>query len=270
MKDINIFASVNDSQVKKGNLGDLFGYELISFLSKYIPLQYQRKSLQDTWDSDIVVAIVGSIVHVCAKKARQQNKRIVILGCGCIDSSPINPSHLDIVGVRGPLTKKRLGNPNVEIMSDPGLLLSVMYPLSPQKKKKSIGFIIHSVDRKLFQTLFPQYQSNLVNNYSTYTQFTKELANYEQIVSSSLHGIIFSHSYGIPVCPIQLTHNIQGGEFKYKDYYHSLGNTLFEKRIQVTQKTNFQELLDNQWQPSLSKIRDLQKKQLTRLLSYLI
>ena len=43
------------------------------------------------------------------------------------------------------------------------------------------------------------------------------------ILSSSLHGLIISESYEIPNIWIKVSQNINGGYFKYNDYYESIG-----------------------------------------------
>jgi pyruvyltransferase len=39
------------------------------------------------------------------------------------------------------------------------------------------------------------------------------------IVSSSLHGLIFAHAYGLPAIWIKLSDRLVGGEFKFHDHY---------------------------------------------------
>lgn len=41
------------------------------------------------------------------------------------------------------------------------------------------------------------------------------------ILSSSLHGIIFSHAYGIPAYHIEFHDLLDNGNFKFNDYYSS-------------------------------------------------
>ena len=68
-----------------------------------------------------------------------------------------------------------------------------------------------------------QLKVNLIDNYKSPEKFINELLQYKKIISSSLHGIIFSHSFNKEVIPIKITDKIIGGDFKFKDYYSSIG-----------------------------------------------
>ena len=63
----------------------------------------------------------------------------------------------------------------------------------------------------------------IVDNYATRAEFVRQLADYRAIVSTSLHGCIFAHSFGIPVAPFVLTDGVFGGDFKFQDHYSALG-----------------------------------------------
>lgn len=92
--------------------------------------------------------------------------------------------------------------------------------------------LFHSVDREAFFKLFPEKKQCLINNYATYEEFTNQLSEYDSVISSSLHGIIFCHAYSIPVASIKVTDKISGDDFKYIDYYHSINYTKFKGRHQ--------------------------------------
>ena len=112
---------------------------------------------------------------------------------------------------------------------------------------------------EVFFKLFPEKKQYLINNYSTYEEFINQLSEYESVISSSLHGIIFCHSYSIPVCSIKVTNKITGDNFKYIDYYHSIGNNNFQNRHQINKNTNFENLINNEWQPNKNTIHNLKK-----------
>ena len=89
------------------------------------------------------------------------------------------------------------------------------------------------------------------------------MSEYDSVISSSLHGIIFCHAYSIPVASIKVTDRIQGGNFKYIDYYHSINYTKFKGSHQINKNTDFLDLIKNEWQPTKEKIQyfqDLQEK----------
>ena len=45
----------------------------------------------------------------------------------------------------------------------------------------------------------------------------------EVVLSSSLHGLVFSHAFGRPAVWIELGNRVLGDGFKFLDYYASLG-----------------------------------------------
>ena len=52
-----------------------------------------------------------------------------------------------------------------------------------------------------------------------------ELCACEYVISSSLHGLILAEAYHIPTLWATFSDNINGGTFKYMDYYKSI-NTI--------------------------------------------
>ena len=258
MKCINVLASVINPNSEKGNIGDMFGYILMEYLCNPLNIQVKRLGTKNNIVNN-TFSLVGSICHLCNSKAK--NKKIIIIGCGIIkkDNTLWNNNNIKWVGVRGPETLKLI-NKHCQIISDPGLLISNIFQIKRNPIKK-IGYIIHSVDREHFFKLFPQKKQYLINNYSTYEEFINQLSQYEMVISSSLHGIIFCHSYSIPVCSIKVSDKIIGDNFKYIDYYKSIGNKNFKTRHEINKYTNFEELINNEWQPPKETIDNLKNKQ---------
>lgn len=135
MNEIYILASVKNPLSKKGNLGDIFGYILMEYLCKPFNIKVKRLGVNDKIVNN-TFSLVGSICHLCNNKTKNNNKKIIIIGCGIIkEDKTIWNNNLDCKGVRGPNTE-RLINKNCPIISDPGLLISKVYPISKIPKKK--------------------------------------------------------------------------------------------------------------------------------------
>lgn len=152
MLNINILASVTHPNKNNGNLGDIFGYILMEYLCNKFNVKVNRLGVNNQI-KDNTFSLVGSICHLCNKKCK--NKKIIIIGCGIIKPDNTNWNNKNIIwkGVRGPKTLKLI-NKKCPIISDPGLLISDIFPIKRNPTKK-IGYIIHSVDREKFFTLFP-------------------------------------------------------------------------------------------------------------------
>ena len=213
----------------KGNLGDLFGYYLLRYIInsnedykdfQIIPIN--QKTPKEIIKDGVVLSLVGSILNHIPHFKDVPN--VNFLGCGNINGDLIKLiDNVNILGVRGEFSKNTIKtNNNIEVISDLGLLLSEVFPLT-KVPTKEIGYIIHSVDREYFFKKFPQLKVNLIDNYQSPEKFINELLQYKKIISSSLHGIIFSHSFNKEVIPIKITDKIIGGDFKFKDYYSSIG-----------------------------------------------
>lgn len=115
--------------------------------------------------------------------------------------------------VRGPLTRFQIKNVEVpKIYGDPALLLPFMYYPKIDKKKK-VGIIPHYVDKKYFQ------KDQIIDIEQDYKTFIDQILECDEIISSSLHGIIIAEAYGIPCKWISYGNEIEGGEFKYQDYF---------------------------------------------------
>lgn len=195
------------------NAGDYFNKILINKLYHCVcePVNIQ---------TNIDIAFCGSILtNKNIKFARS------IVGCGFQnDYAPTNKDVTAYYAVRGRYTKSRLKVHGVNIGNDvkfvdPGLMVSKIYYFGNVKKKYKIGIIPHYVDEdKIINKYGDEYK--IISMKTTDVQkVCREISECEMILSSSLHGIIFSHSMGVPAYHIELSKLQQGDNFKFKDYY---------------------------------------------------
>ena len=141
----------------------------------------------------------------------------------------------------------KLGYDCPEIYGDIGLLLSKFYNPSVVKKYK-LGIIPHFSEYEKCVTLFGNMKNVLVIDLCRDIEpVIDDILSCEQTMSSSLHGIIESHAYGISCCWFMFNDTEQklgGGKFKFKDYYSSVSEKEFEPVILADKGYSLNELVN--------------------------
>ena len=158
----------------------------------------------------------------------------------------VNPQ---IFSVRGPLSYDQLQNPSIpKVFGDIGSLISWFYQPRNKNKRYDLCLIPHYVDAEeselLTRTLEPWKNSNnhlVINIKDPLFTIMDQLVQCRFALSSTLHGIIFADSYGIPNAHIQLSQNVRGGFHKFDDYYRSINRTRIS--LQVSENTKSSEIL---------------------------
>ena len=169
----------------------------------------------------------GTFARVGSLVAALNYSSARIVGGGLINGNTRKYGpNVRIDGVRGFLTQalvERDAKQISEVIGDPGLLLPRISPMTPADERKPLGFIVHDVDREEFARLYPDQVGNIVDNYAPRNEFVNQLSHYRAVASTSLHGCIFAHAYGVPVAPFVLTDKVFGGDFKFRDHYSVFG-----------------------------------------------
>jgi len=84
-------------------------------------------------------------------------------------------------------------------------------------------------------------------------EVARQIASCRKIVSSSLHGIIAAHAYGIPAAWVEFSNQLAGDGIKFADHFASVSselikssesNTVFVKAKRVN-ITGMHRILDN-------------------------
>ena len=162
---------------------------------------------------------LGSILHWADENS-------IVWGSGFISENvilPIKPR--SIVAVRGPLTYDRLrrqGIPCAAVFGDPGVFVADMFPRSATTL--SLGIVPHYTDADdPFVQRARESGAEILDVLSPFDKFISKLSACERIITSSLHGLIFAHAYGIPAVWVKLSSRVVGDGFKFLDYYSSVG-----------------------------------------------
>ena len=160
----------------------------------------------------------------------------VICGSGFIsDKQPVEAVK-EFISVRGPRTRQRFLDAGIDcpaIYGDLGLLMRCLAPHLAVTKKYKVGIIPHCEDYRLPSVADAVERSagswtviNILQSDNPY-KFLRELQECELILSSSLHGIVVADSYGIPAHHVVLSDKVVGGDFKFRDYYESVGRDYY-------------------------------------------
>lgn len=229
---LRLFSSINSVHVfwwslnredKLDNFGDILAPYLISKLTlKKISKVSSTKDRRYKFIKNYLT--IGSIISLSRGKT-------IVWGSGIIkqDESICGGEFL---AVRGPRTHKRLvelGFHAPQVYGDPAILLPLFY--NPNiKKKYELGIIGHYVDNDLIKSSLHDKRIKIINLLTHNVEETIcEILECERIVSSSLHGVIVSHSYNIPAVWIKLSNNLSGDDVKFFDYFESVDINYQEK-----------------------------------------
>lgn len=167
---------------------------------------------------------------------RWAHKNTTVWGSGFIAKRDRLTEQPIIRAVRGPLSRAKMikmGFECPEVYGDPALLYPRFYQPNV-KKKYGIGIIPHYIDQD--NPWLNKYKNdpkvNIINILDpTINNFVDEINKCDVIISSSLHGLICADAYGIPSYWIELSNNVQGGGFKFYDYFESINRSVHKPTI---------------------------------------
>lgn len=188
---------------------------------------------------------IGSILGEC------YGKKLEIWGSGFrSDKSIIHFLPQKVHSVRGPLTRQKLLEQGIdcpEVYGDPALLVSRYYRPTPRKKFK-YGIIPHYVDEKnpLVKAIISRPDVLVISmaDYKHWHDIPDAVCSCEKIFSSSLHGLIVADSYGIPNVWVRFSDNIAGGDFKFRDYFASVGRDV-PSPVRIGSREDLDSILDD-------------------------
>jgi pyruvyltransferase len=138
-----------------------------------------------------------------------------VWGSGFIREGDTVSGNPNILAVRGPITGAKVG---CSIYGDPALLLPMIYQPS-MAKRQHVGVCPHYVD----EDLVTGRGFNVISMLGAEpTNAIDAICACEHILSSSLHGLIVANAYGIPATWIRLSNDLNGGDYKFRDYFASI------------------------------------------------
>lgn len=201
----------------KENYGDILSAYIVTKVSGKEAVFYNAPASRKKFIKKPYLMAIGSILQYATNRA-------TVWGSGII-SKDDTPGAARYCAVRGPLSRKRileLGHTCPEVYGDPALLLPAFYNPSITKNYE-LGIIPHYVDyahcKNTYGDTLPVIDLMTDDFFAT----TDQMLSCKAIVSSSLHGVIVAHAYGIPAIWVQFSDKLSGDNTKYADYFRSVG-----------------------------------------------
>ena len=152
----------------------------------------------------------------------------VVWGNGFITDGPSGTSTapfepLAVLAYRGPHSRdiaKGLGWGTPSVFCDPGLLMSMMY--SPQPKQYEVGFVPHYWHAPSVEQGEGLDQVRVIDVCLSFSAVAAELSACRAVISTSLHGIVAAHSFGIPWVWAKMEPTLVGDDFKFHDFMEGM------------------------------------------------
>jgi hypothetical protein len=154
----------------------------------------------------------------------------VVWGAGIMSRTDPVCRDATLLAVRGPLTRARAlacGAACPEVYGDPALLLPRFYR-PPAAPRAGIGIVPHFSDLprlagRLAGRLGGSAELRLIDIQDPIERVIDRIAACELVASSSLHGIIAAHAYGVPAVWLKFRDLPSGDDSKFADYQRSIG-----------------------------------------------
>ena len=164
-------------------------------------------------------------ILMCGSVLDQSNENSIILGAGFMSEADTFTDAKEIHLVRGVRSKAVLNQYDKgqkAMVGDPAIILPLLYKPQVQKKHE-IGIIPHYADidaAKRFK------DTRIIDLTWPVEQVIDWICECKYIASTSLHGVIVAHAYGIPAAWIRLSDNLSGDDFKFLDYIETNARTM--------------------------------------------
>ena len=230
--------NINVTSIPGGNFGDAVNGRFWSLMSEKLITSDRDSNHYLTTGSIMCLATPQSVIFGTGFIGEGAD-----LGGGNFQSKHsrkfCNP--LNVIAVRGPLSRKKLLDMRVECpenYGDPLLLMPCIYNKQKKAEEKTVGIIPHYIDKTSKNYL--QLKENLESNGYTvkfidivvganYEKIIDEINSCEYIISSSLHGTMMGIVYKKKTIFTEFSKNVIGNGFKFDDFFKSV-NTTYEKK----------------------------------------
>ncbi|OAB75748.1 polysaccharide pyruvyl transferase family protein [Cochleicola gelatinilyticus] len=168
---------------------------------------------------------IGSILD----QAKENN---IVWGSGIMHSQkPIQKS--TFLAVRGPISYSRVlasGQHMEPIWGDPALLCPFYFPVPKKTQTNTIALVPHYVDYEAVNNKYKDEEGVIVIDLKDpdIPGVIEKIATASMVFSSSLHGLIVAHAYGIKAAWVLFSDKLDGDDIKFNDYFMSVGIRLYK------------------------------------------
>ncbi|MGW3448813.1 polysaccharide pyruvyl transferase family protein [Streptomyces sp. NPDC001076] len=162
--------------------------------------------------------VTGSVVGLAGASS-------LVWGAGVMYDGERIDARAQLLAVRGPLTREaalRSGAVCPPVYGDPALLLPRYLPRRVGAVVRRPAVVPHFAD-KARARLGIRDGWHFIDVQSPVEEVVDQLVRASLVASSSLHGIILSHAYGIPAAWISYGDLPSGDGSKFHDYFLSVG-----------------------------------------------
>lgn len=164
-----------------------------------------------------VLLAIGSVLQFC------HIDNVQVWGSGMLSRQSKLPNG-KYLAVRGYKTIERLKELNLEVpkvVGDPALLLPLLYK-SDEIKRFKISVIPHYIHFDEYKRKFGD-TFHIIDLTHDIEDVIDQINQSEMTISTSLHGIIVSHAYGVKsIRIIDNKTSLAGDDVKFEDYYSSV------------------------------------------------
>lgn len=242
MRRTNIFDSYVEKTWRRFST-DYFGKMAVNWhvssnfgdvLSVYIAEKLSKREILSVseFSGFLHYQVIGSILSLA-------NRNTLVWGTGFANRTDSYISEpREIYMIRGQYSLeicRKLGLRSDIVLGDPGYIVSKIYRPENVRKRYELGVIPHWVDYDLCKSLFSSRDDILVVNLlnADVEAVIDQIVSCKKCISSSLHGLVVSHSYDIPCMHVNFTDrllrtglkkfSIGGDGVKFLDYFSSVG-----------------------------------------------
>lgn len=233
--------------VRGSNFGDCVFPQMLKHWN--IPYQWVDHS------EEFKLISTGSIVGMAAMNHTH------VWGSGIISKNTVVNQSAIYHSVRGKHTKEKTGKDDLPL-GDPALILPRLYSPTSRRKIHEIGIVPHQIHfDKIVSELKRKKLDYFVIDPSTYNdklfyRYIDQICSCKKIITTTLHGLIVAHAYGIDASPMHFDDSLCGDGIKFHDYY-SVWNNDYPDSFMYSEALKHAKKKANYWKPKKEDLYDI-------------